>query len=323
MCLNVFYRLIARRLSPQGAQARLSILAYHRVLPARDALFPNEVTRETFDTQMARLKAVFNVLPLSEAVLRLKNGSLPERAACITFDDGYADNVTIALPILQRHGLVATFFIATGYLDGGRMFNDTVIEAVRRAQTDRLDLNFIGMGAHDVRTPEDKAHTIHRILSQVKYLPLEERAEKVALLCEAARCGALPDDLMMTTAQLKTLSAAGMEIGAHTAHHPILARLDAGAVQQEILQGRQFLETALGKPVPLFAYPNGKPGADYLPEQVGMVRELGFSAALSTQKGAASLASDAFQLPRFTPWRLNINYYIPELLQNIWSDSRA
>jgi hypothetical protein len=47
MSLNAFYRWIARQLSPQGAQARLSILAYHRVLPARDALFPNEVTRES------------------------------------------------------------------------------------------------------------------------------------------------------------------------------------------------------------------------------------------------------------------------------------
>jgi hypothetical protein len=115
-----------------GADAKLSILIYHRVLPVPDPLFPTETTVESFDAQLGLLKSLFNVLPLPEAVARLKAGTLPARAASITFDDGYADNFTRALPILQKHGLHATFFIATAYLDGGRMFNDTVIESIRQ-----------------------------------------------------------------------------------------------------------------------------------------------------------------------------------------------
>lgn len=317
MLINSFYKFIGNRLSPGGAGARLSILSYHRVLAERDLLFPGEVTIDIFDAQMRRLKAAFNVLPLFEAVERLKKGTLPARAVCITFDDGYADNATIALPILQRHGLTATFFIATAYLNGGRMFNDTVIEAIRLARADKLDLDELGLGQHDLLGYKARARAISLVLSFVKYLPLDEREETVGRLCELAQCGTLPGNLMMTTAQLQSLYRAGMEIGAHTARHPILASLNTAAVKQEIMAGKQFLEEVISAPIRLFAYPNGKPGVDYLPEQAAIVRELGFVAAVSTQNGAASQFSDPFQLPRFTPWQPKIHYFVPELLFNL------
>src|SRR5262245_19841153 len=102
---------------------RLSVLAYHRVLPAPDPLRPSEPTAAEFEQRMRWVKANFNVLPLTEAVGALREGRLPERALSITFDDGYADNHDIELPILARLGLPATFFVATGFLDGGCMFN--------------------------------------------------------------------------------------------------------------------------------------------------------------------------------------------------------
>ena len=105
----------------------LSILIYHRVVAQPDPLFPDVVTAEEFDLQMAALTRWFTVLPLGRAVERLRNGTLPVRAACVTFDDGYADNALSALPILLKHGVKATFFVATRFLDGGSMWNDTVI----------------------------------------------------------------------------------------------------------------------------------------------------------------------------------------------------
>lgn len=317
MVANPLYRLLGNWLAPAGPDGRLSILIYHRVLAAQDPLFPHEVTATSFDAQMSRLKAVFNVLPLAEAITRLKKGTLPARAACITFDDGYADNVTVALPILQRHGLSATFFIATAYLDGGRMFNDTVIEALRRTRHDRLDLSELGLGEHDVASPEDKARAIGQILPKVKPLPVAEREATVARLCELTACGPLPEDLMMTTEQLRRLHAAGMEIGGHTARHPILARMDEQAVRHEITEGKAYLEAALGGRVRFFAYPNGKPGTDYLPEQAAIVRELGFDAAFSTRWGAASRHGDIYQLPRYTPWSPQPSRFIPMLLRNL------
>jgi len=317
MLLKTLYRAAGSLLSPSGTKARLSILIYHRVLPEIDEIFPNEVTAQRFDSQMALLRQTFNPLPLTEAVARLMAGTLPSRAACITFDYGYADNLTLALPILQRHGLPATFFIAPHYLNGGRMFNDTVIEAIRSSREDAIDLSTLGLGQHVLGSPQAKRTAISKVLPQVKYLPLDEREDKVMALARMVSDQPLPNDLMMTTAQLKGLHAAGMEIGGHTARHPILAKLDDSAAQKEIANGKEFLECLLGEKIKLFAYPNGKPGLDYLPHQASIVRKLGFDAAVSTQPGVATRASDPFQLPRFTPWQPNASQFVPALLRNL------
>ncbi|MEQ1661866.1 MAG: polysaccharide deacetylase family protein [Thiobacillus sp.] len=317
MLANFAYRAAAAVLSPAGPKARLSILIYHRVLSAPDSIFPGEPTIERFDMQMAQLKSIFKVLPLADAVARLRTGNLPARAACITFDDGYADNAECALPVLQKHGLHATFFVATAYLNGGRMFNDSVIEAFRRSPLSRLDLDSLDLGQHDISTPGAKAHAIGQLLPRVKYLPLDIREATVQRIAELATSPALPNDLMMSTAQLKRLHAAGMAIGGHTHRHPILAGLDDDDARAEISAGKTWLETTLGEPITLFAYPNGKPGSDYLPEQARLVESLGFSAAVSTQAGFSTASTDPYQLRRFTPWGSSRSAYNLQLLKNL------
>lgn len=320
MMLNLaypLYRFLANQFAPAGAESRLSILIFHRVLPKTDPLFPNEATVETFDTQIGLLKSLFNVLPLPEAVARLKDFTLPARPACITFDDGYANNLTHALPILQKHGLHATFFIATAYLNGGRMFNDTVIESIRECPCTTLDLSDLGLGIHDLGSDAAKARAIEKILPQVKYLPLDKREDAVTQVAGRAGVSTLPNDMMMTTSQLKALHAAGMEIGGHTHRHPILAKLDRNQARDEIATGKTWLEDTLGSRVRLFAFPNGKPGTDYVPEQADIVRELEFEGAVSTQRGVSTRQSDVFQLPRFTPWDVNKTAYVLRLLQNL------
>jgi peptidoglycan/xylan/chitin deacetylase (PgdA/CDA1 family) len=316
--INTFYRATGRMLSPSGPRAKLSILIYHRVLPDADELLPGEVSAQTFDAQMTALKSAFNVLPLSEAIARLKSSSLPARAACITFDDGYADNASIALPILQCHGLPATFFIATAYLNGGRMFNDTVIHAIRHSRVDRVDLTGLGLGEHALGTLEDKRKALSKILWNIRYhLPVNRRENAAEEIAQRVADIPAPKDLMMDDGQVQALANAGMEIGGHTASHPILARLAAAAACREIAEGKEYLEALLGTKVTLFAYPNGRPGIDYLPEQTDIPRKLGFEAAVSTHWGAASKGCDVFQLPRFTPYSNDINRFTPLLLQNL------
>jgi len=315
--IDYLYRTAANLFSPAGENARLSILIYHRVLEEVDELFPSEVTAELFDRQLNALKNVFNVLPLDEAITRWKLGTLPARAACITFDDGYADNFTLALPVLQKHNLKATFFIATAYLNGGRMFNDTVIHAIRHSRDDQIDLSSLDLGAHDLATPEAKRAAIGKILGKVKYLPLGQREETVAEIARLSTDMPLPDDLMMNTHQLKALAESGMEIGGHTARHPILAKLDEAAALKEIAEGKDYLEDLLAIKLKSFAYPNGVPGQDYLVEQALLPRKLGFEAAVSTQSGAANRRTDVFQLPRFTPWNPNISRFNPMLIRNL------
>ena len=314
-------RLLTSLLSPAGAHARLSILIYHRVLAVEDPLFPNELDAAGFEAQMRLLMGAFHFIPLGEAVTALQRGALPARAACITFDDGYADNAAIALPILQRLGLPATFFVATGFLDGGRMWNDTVIELVRGAPGTVLDLSAMNFGKVDLSSLKKRREAIPGLLGRLKYLPLSERFQMVERMRALADVE-LPTNLMMTSAQVRGLHSAGMEIGGHTVNHPILATLDHGAAETEIANGKATLEKIIGAPVNLFAYPNGKPDQDYRAEHAAIVRRLGFSAAVSTAWGSSSARSDKFELPRFTPWdRTNMRFLL-RMAQNLRRDSQ-
>ncbi len=303
-------------LSPAGERARLSVFIFHRVLPAPDPLFPGEVHAQQFDAMLGWLRAWFQVLPLDQAVRQLKAGTLPSRAAAITFDDGYADNHDVALPLLQRHGLCATFFIATGFLDGGRMWNDTVIETVRRCRQPQLDLEALGLGRHPLADLAQRQAAIQTLIRGIKYQTVERRLQLTEAMAETVEVQ-LPRDLMMSSAQLRRLHGAGMQIGAHTLSHPILARLDADAARREIDESRRQLQALLGERVGLFAYPNGRPGSDYLPEQARLVEELGFDAAVSTAWGAADRRCDPFQIPRFTPWDRSPLRFGLRLVQNL------
>lgn len=298
-------------LSPAGARARLTVLIFHRVLGETDPLFPDEVDAARFDELLGWVKSWFNVLPLDTAVQQLHEGRLPARAAALSFDDGYADNHDVALPLLRRHGLPCSFFVATGFLNGGRMWNDTLIEAVRRSTLPVLDLRGLqdakgdDLGQHVLGGTSARRELLGRLIVRAKYLPPEPRLACVDAIAARAEVRP-PDDLMMTSEQVRALRHAGMQIGAHTVSHPILATLDAAQATDEIARGRDTLQQMLGERVGLFAYPNGKPGIDYLPDvHPGIVRELGFDAAVSTRWAAAGRGDDVFQIPRFTPWDRN------------------
>jgi peptidoglycan/xylan/chitin deacetylase (PgdA/CDA1 family) len=299
--------------TPHGG--KLNVLIYHRVPAETDPLLPDEPCASVFDWQMAAIAANFHVLGLEEAIERLKSGSLPRRSLCITFDDGYADNATVALPILLNHRLVATFFITTGVLDGGRMWNDTVIEAMRVADSGTLDLGRWGLGAHELGDAVSRKHAVDEVIRLIKYRPPAERAGIVADI--AALTGqAVGSDLMMTSEQVRTLARSGMEIGAHTVTHPLLKSLNEDEARREIADSRARLRDILGRDVRLFAYPNGKPRKDYVARDVSSVRDLGFSGAVSTAWGAGTARSDPFQLPRFTPWDRTPKRFVMRLLHN-------
>lgn len=281
---------------------RLLILIYHRVQPVQDPMFPGEATAATFDWQMSLLRRHCTPVALADGFALLRAGRLPDRAVAVTFDDGYADNAAVALPILQRHTVPATFFVSPGYLDGGLMWNDAIIEAVRRSSCDSLDLGVVGeqrvvgLGSQDTRGP-----IADLVIRSVKHLPPAERAARVSAIQDLAGVSP-PADLMMTSAQVRQLATAGMEIGAHTMTHPILRTLADDEAREEIARSRHELERIIGRPVATFAYPNGRPGKDYTSRDRELVASLGFEFAVSTRPGVATRDSDRFQLPRFTPW---------------------
>ncbi|MCB1954757.1 MAG: polysaccharide deacetylase family protein [Rhodocyclaceae bacterium] len=290
-------RLASRR----GDNARLSILIFHRVLSEPDPLFPGEICAESFEQIVKWLSAWFKILPLSQGIERLAAGTLPRGSAAITFDDGYADNLLHAQPILERHHACATLFVAAGFLDGGIMWNDRIIEAVRRSGQESLSLPELGVGALSLEDIAARRVSIDTLIGRLKYLEPEARDDAVGLIVERSHVE-LPSNLMLTSEQLRDLHDRGMDIGAHTVNHPILARTSPNVAKREIGEGRDRLEGLIGERVSLFAYPNGRPGTDYLPEHVALVESFGFDAAVSTSWGVSSQSSPRFELPRFTPW---------------------
>jgi peptidoglycan/xylan/chitin deacetylase (PgdA/CDA1 family) len=295
---------------------RLSVLIYHRVPAEPDDLLSGEPDAAEFERTMRWVKSTFNVIPLADGVEGIKTGKLPPRALSITFDDGYANNATVAAPILQRLGLHATFFIATGFLDGGRMFNDTVIEAVRGCRVTSLDLEPLGLGRHPTATLADRRQAIDAILQGIKYRPEAERGELAE--CVAAVAGvAPPTNLMMTSEQVAGLARSGFALGGHTVTHPILSQIGSDRARDEIARGRARLEELASSPIRLFAYPNGKPVRDYDQAATRLVRELGFAGAVSTSKGAARKGSDPHQIPRFTPWDTRPTRFAAQISKNL------
>ncbi|MBK8961141.1 MAG: polysaccharide deacetylase family protein [Proteobacteria bacterium] len=197
-------------------ESRLSIVMFHSVLDAPDPLRRDSPGIAEFDAQIRWLSGSFRILPLREATEKLWAGRLPARALCITFDDGYRDNVVNALPVLLKYQVPATFFVTTRYTHGGMMWNDRVIEAIRAWPHDTIEMASFGL--EDVALGEDRHDAALRMLGRIKYLPYDEREAVTTELL--ARSGARPARMMMDDAEIRDLHRAGMEIGGHTGDSP-------------------------------------------------------------------------------------------------------
>jgi peptidoglycan/xylan/chitin deacetylase (PgdA/CDA1 family) len=299
-------------LSRSGRAASLLVMIYHRVLEKPDPMMPGEPDAATFAAHVRLFAENFHVLPLEEGVERLHQGSLPARAVCITFDDGYANNCDIAMPILTARRVPATVFVAPGFLNGGHMFNDAVIESVRHAPRD-FDLRPQGLSRFDLIDAASRVRAVAEILNKIRFVPPPERlqhVQKIALTAGVTQ----PPNLMMTDAQVVKLVRGGIDVGAHTMHHPILTRVSREEARQEILDSKRRLEDLTGKPIRTFAYPNGKPSQDYDRTHVDLVKEAGFELAVSTAWGAATAGSDPYQIPRIAPWDTRARRYAARMV---------
>lgn len=296
-------RAIGNAIAPRAEDlGRLCIVNYHRILERPDPLLDSEPTVDDFRWQMDVLAECFNVLPLAEAVELLENGRMPPRAVAITFDDGYRSLHDLALPILRERGLPATVFVTSGHMaDASSMWNDVILEAVRRLPGPAVDLRDIGFDMYPLATTAERSASVNLLTERCKYLVPEQRALMLTRLQELAGAD-LSQCLMLTPEMIAALMANGVDIGGHTVTHPILARIDDGSAQREIEDNKRDLERITGRPVRLFAYPNGKYGADFDDRHMAMVRAAGYRAAFSTAAGVATRRHDQFQLPRSRPW---------------------
>ena len=295
-------RSMGDAIAPRGkGDGRLCVINYHRVLESIDPLLESEPDIATFRWHMELLADCFNVLPLDEAVAALATERMPPRAVSITFDDGYRSVHDFALPILKQLNLPATVFITSGYVGEATMWNDRIIEAVQNLPSGEIDLRDLGLGIHSIQDLSQRKRAVDKLTKDSKYLSPNARLNLTKKL-EHMVGENLAHGLMLTRQMVINLAEAGIDIGAHTVTHPILTSLDDESARYEIEAGKQQLEAITGKPVNLFAYPNGKVGMDFDQRHVLMAKDAGFSAAFTTAVSAATRKHDKYQLPRSRPW---------------------
>lgn len=298
--MRLMHRLL-QWLSCLSFKRNLLVFIYHQVLDETDLMRIGEPERREFLWQMDLIKKFYQPMSISSALEAIERGSLPRNAVCVTFDDGYLNNLTIAAPILKEMGIPATVYVATGFSDGKNMFNDRIIDLIGDESRSRVDLTELGWGTETVSGVESRIELYMRVIKAVKYLPPDERTSVVDRIYRDNNAQEYPRR-MMTQSEIVELASMGIDIGAHTVDHPILSVLSPKEQLSQITESKQQLEKLIGKSVDNFAYPNGKQGDDYTAETLRLVKKAGFKTAVTTEPGVSSAATDRFQLKRFTPW---------------------
>lgn len=294
-------KFFSRILLTQLAKGRLSVFLFHKIPKLPVPLVPDDMDLARFELMLDEVLCSFHVLPLHEALELLQKGKLPPRAACITFDDGYSDWLLGAVPALLKRNMHATFFITTGQFSGRPLWHERVQAAVRNLKKPTIELSHLALKNVSVQTPQQKQEAVRLLEQELKYLTLyrrEQLVQELEVYCDTK----LSDTTVMTTEALRELHALGFAVGAHTIDHPILTYCSAKEVTREVGGVREELESLVYGHVYGFAYPNGRPHADFSSQHVEAVKKAGYKYAVTTQRGAAHSKTSHFQIPRFTPW---------------------
>jgi peptidoglycan/xylan/chitin deacetylase (PgdA/CDA1 family) len=254
----------------------VAVLCYHGVCGdgevERRMPFANLHARvEDLDAHCRFLRETCHPISL-EDWRRARNGGppLPERPVLLTFDEAYRLLLTEAVPVLRRHGIPAVVFMWSDPIEQGRLaWYDAVARNLGEDQAERM-----------------------------KTLPYREWRRVSETLArpanEADPCSPL------SVPEVRLLSEVpGIELGGHSASHPILALADREQQRDEIVRNKTSLEAWTGRPVRAFAYPNGQPGVDYTPETVELVEENGFDFGFTTRYGFATSSEPPLEHSRF------------------------
>jgi peptidoglycan/xylan/chitin deacetylase (PgdA/CDA1 family) len=279
------------------------ILIYHRVNDELDPYFRG-VPTAVFEQQMEYVASRFRILRLTDLVAGLRAGSIPENALAITFDDGYRDNYRNAFPVLRRLRIPATVYLATSAISSRRqLWHDDVFSAFRSTAVPELRPIGPGRVGGSLATVPERLRVQHAFLGYVRTLDEMQRTNAILRLRDALQVGPSPEapGLMLEWDEVKEMSAAGVEFGSHTVSHPILSRMGRIDAQRELVESKCAIEERLGVRVEGFAYPNGT-RADYTAETKALLREAGYSYAVTTVPGSNEPGDDLFELRRATPW---------------------
>lgn len=293
----------ATELSAWLKRRRATILTYHGLTavpppPALRPLYKVMVTADEFRAQMQILRARYDVVPLEDLAGRLANGQAVERLAAVTFDDGWKTTRTLAAPILHDLQLPSTVFVATGLVgtDTRGLWTHRVWASLSKTTAKRIQCGELELS---VDSDERRANAIRTVMGVLKRMSSRDRHDAVESILERYGPGIeMPEDMgFMSWDEVRELPKLGMSVGAHTVDHEILSRLDAESVRDQVRRSKLAIERETGAPCQLFAYPNGS-AEDFTEEHARILKDEGFTAAVTQIPGRNSPLADAFKLKR-------------------------
>ena len=292
-------------------QSGACIIMYHGLIEGKPSGLENH-SRLHNDLdgfrQSARLFAKhYNVIPLQElADLIREDKPIPANTVVLTFDDGYASNYHLALPILEEFGLHATIFSTTGFIEGENyQWPDRIEYAIDKTSQKQLNLDFPGLPRQlDLHSQAEKSKALIELDHALKLIPQERHLESIGYVEKQAGVSlkneSSPAEIYrpMTWDQVRAVEASPYaSIGAHTHSHCILGRYPIDMVRHDMERCVSLLREKGGIENPTFAYPNGKSG-DYNDATHQVLSDLGISVAVSTEIGFNDDQSDLMSLMR-------------------------
>jgi peptidoglycan/xylan/chitin deacetylase (PgdA/CDA1 family) len=266
---------------------RLRILSYHGICEdylAREAWMPQYfVKKSAFESQLSYLQRYAHVLPLTEAIERMKAGTLPSRAVSLTFDDGYANNLLLAYPLLRQYGMSATIFVSSGYTESGDLFPFLKLRLIH------LNARHLPSGMRAATPADYKSNPMDSVLQS-----LEPPWAAIKSRLTGDQWSALRP---LTASEIKT-ACVFFDFGAHTHTHCILRNENEKRRRDEIQTSIRKVSEWTGQPVRLFSYPNGERG-DYNETDKQTLREAGVEAAVTGIAGANRQGAEMLELRRY------------------------
>jgi peptidoglycan/xylan/chitin deacetylase (PgdA/CDA1 family) len=275
------------------------ILLYHRVAEGFADPWSLCVSPANFHEQMALL-AARGVCPLDDLLDELAAGRRP-RSVVVTFDDGYADFCSAALPVLRAHDVPATLFVTTGTLGGGAEFWWDELERIVLIPTvvpDTLSIE-VGTDAFSwTRGANDDRRALYHGLHQ--RLGRLDGAARAHALADLRRWAGVDAACRATHRPLSAAELAAVareprvQLGAHTVSHSYLGALAGDEQAREIAESKRSLEAIAERSIEHFSYPHG----DHEPETIARVRAAGFRVACGSACAPVMGEVDPFDLPR-------------------------
>lgn len=279
------------------------ILCYHNVgngdAEKRGWLAPQRcIDAGLFERQMSWLKQNYEVVTLDR--LRDPIDDSRKSRVAITFDDGYLNNIEIAMPILERLELPMTWFVATAFVDDpGKLPWWDMIDLLLTRDSGRIRLHSPEVaGDYDLAAPADRRRIDRHVRQVLKASCGERRETLVAELGDGMRnADALPENAFARPQEVAAVDPVRVEIGGHTINHPNLAACESDRLHDEIEGGKRRLEAITGRQPQWFAYPYGGRGS-FDARAVDAVRAAGFVGAVTLLPGIVADDSDPYRLPR-------------------------